>query len=99
MLAECQEAFRLYEERIARGVAKEIARSCLPQNLYSQAYWTVSLQAVLHFLDQRLKPDAQFEIRRYAEAVHALLAEDLERIGIQRCGPSSSVRPLSRESG
>ena len=40
------------------------------------------MQGVLHFLDQRLKADAQFEIRRYAEAIATLLAEDLERIGI-----------------
>lgn len=82
MLAECQEAYRHYLERIERGVAKEIARTCLPQNLYSQAYWTVSLQGVLHFLDQRLKRDAQFEIRRYAEAVAELLGPDLERVGV-----------------
>jgi hypothetical protein len=42
MVEECREAYRRYEARIARGVAKEIARMCLPQTLYSQAYWTVS---------------------------------------------------------
>jgi len=82
MLAECQEAYQRYHERIERGVAKEIARTVLPQNLYSQAYWTVSLQGVLHFLDQRLARDAQYEIRRYAEAIAELLRPDLERIGI-----------------
>lgn len=82
MLDECTDAFRRYEERISRGVAKEIARTCLPQSLYTQAYWTVSLQGVLHFLDQRLKRDAQFEIRRYAEAVAELIAPDLERLGV-----------------
>jgi thymidylate synthase (FAD) len=83
MLAECQRAFETYEERIERGVAKEIARLMLPQNLYSQAYWTVSLQGVMHFLDQRLKPDAQFEIRRYAQAVARLLAPELEQLGVE----------------
>ncbi len=82
MRKECEQAFRLYQERLERGVAKEIARLLLPQSLYSQAYWTVSLQGVIHFLSQRLKPDAQFEIRRYAEAIRDLLREDLERIGI-----------------
>ena len=82
MLAECHEAFQRYLERIERGVAKEIARTALPQSLYSQAYWTVSLQGVLHFLDQRLARDAQYEIRRYAEAIAELLRPDLGRIGI-----------------
>ncbi|MCC7013126.1 MAG: FAD-dependent thymidylate synthase [Planctomycetes bacterium] len=84
MLAECERAFELYGERIQRGVAKEIARMLLPQNLYSQAYWTVSLQGVIHFLEQRLEPDAQFEIRRYADAVFELVKTDLERVGVTR---------------
>lgn len=82
MLAECAAAFQRYEERIARGVAKEIARTMLPQGLYTQAYWTVSLQGVMHFLEQRLKRDAQFEIRRYAEAIAALVGPDLARLGV-----------------
>ncbi len=84
MIAECEDMFRRYNERLERGVAKEIARLLLPQNLYTQAYWTVSLQGLIHFLAQRLKPDAQFEIRRYAEAVWQLVGEDLERIGVGR---------------
>jgi thymidylate synthase (FAD) len=82
MLAECQAAFERYEQRIERGVAKEIARTCLPQNLYTQAYWTVSLQGVMHFLDQRLKRDAQHEIRCYAEGVAGLIAPTLEQLGV-----------------
>src|SRR5262245_58455086 len=84
MRAECEQAFRLYLERLERGVAKELARILLPQNVYSQAYWTVSLQGVIHFLSQRLKPDAQFEIRRYAEAVYQLIAPELARLGLTR---------------
>lgn len=82
MLAECEDAFARYEARIERGVAKEIARMQLPQNLYSQAYWTVSLQGVLHFLEQRLKADAQYEIRAFAKGIAQLIAPDLERVGV-----------------
>ena len=82
MIAECEADFARYRDRLERGVAKEIARMILPQNLYTQAYWTVSLQGVIHFLSQRLKPDAQFEIRRYAEGIYSLVAEDLKRVGI-----------------
>jgi thymidylate synthase (FAD) len=84
MRAECEAQFRLYRERLERGVAKELARILLPQNVYTQAYWTVSLQGVIHFLSQRMKPDAQYEIRRYAEAVHRLLEDELARVGITR---------------
>ncbi|MDG1049432.1 MAG: FAD-dependent thymidylate synthase [Planctomycetota bacterium] len=82
MLDECEDAFKRYEARIERGVAKEIARMILPQSLYTQAYWTVSLQGVLHFLQQRLKPDAQYEIRVFAEAVRDLVKDDLARVGV-----------------
>lgn len=92
MVEECRDAFARYEARIARGVAKEIARMCLPQNLYSQAYWTVSLQGVLHFLEQRLQPDAQYEIRAYAEAVHQLVADDLVKLGITRADIVKGLR-------
>jgi len=84
MIEECERAFALYHERIERGVAKEIARICLPQNVYTQAYWTVSLQGVVHFLSQRLKADAQFEIRRFADGVYRLIEADLEKVGISR---------------
>jgi len=39
---------------------------------------------VIHFLSQRLKPDAQYEIRRYAEGVYELVKDDLDRLGIDR---------------
>ena len=55
----------------------------LPQTIYTQAYWTVSLQGVMHFLEQRMKQDAQYEIRRYAQAVFGLVREDLERVGMK----------------
>jgi thymidylate synthase (FAD) len=84
MIAENEAAFARYRERLERGVAKEIARTSLPQSIYTQAYWTVSLQGVIHFLEQRLKQDAQFEIRRYADGVFRLLEADLAKLGITR---------------
>ncbi len=84
MIAECERSFELYQARIERGVAKEIARMCLPQNLYTQAYWTVSMQGVIHFLGQRLARHAQYEIRRHAEAIYSLVREDLDMLGVSR---------------
>ena len=75
-------ALRSYEYMLECGIAKELARLVLPPSIYSEAIWTVSLQAVLHFLDQRLKEDAQFEIREYAEGVLELIKPDLKEMGI-----------------
>lgn len=79
-----QIAIAKYNNMLDAGVAKELARLVLPPSIYSECYWTVSLQAVLHFLDQRLKPEAQFEIRQYAQGVLDLIRPDLEQMGIDQ---------------
>ena len=62
-----------YHDAMNDGVAPEIARLFLPAyGMYVRWRWTVSLQGVLTFLDQRLEHDAQYEIQKYAEAVLSL---------------------------
>ena len=69
----CNESFDLYDEMVQMGVAKEQARLVLPASVYTQCIWTLSLQSLLHFFSQRLKEDAQFEIREYAQAMKQLM--------------------------
>jgi len=65
-----------YHDAMNDGVAPEIARLFLPAyGMYVRWRWTVSLQGVLTFLDQRLGYDAQYEIQKYAEAVLSLTKE------------------------
>ncbi|NTV04607.1 FAD-dependent thymidylate synthase [bacterium] len=59
-------ARRVYEEKIARGVAREQARKDLPLCTYTEAYWKIDLHNLLHFLSLRMDPHAQQEIRSYA---------------------------------
>tara|TARA_Y100001973_G_C5159786_1_gene312879 strand:- start:145 stop:792 length:648 start_codon:yes stop_codon:yes gene_type:complete len=61
-----------YYELLAMGVCKEQARMVLPLSLYSECYWTASLQAVMHFLKLREDEHSQKEIRDYAHAVRVL---------------------------
>jgi len=65
-------AFKLYNELVAAGIAKEQARGVLPLNIYTEFYWTISLQALVNFIHLRNHPGAQFEIREYAKAVENL---------------------------
>lgn len=68
------QAERLYTEALADGIAPEMARLFLPAyGLYVRWRWTASLQAVSHFLTQRLDNHAQVEIREYAKAVAVIL--------------------------
>lgn len=65
-----------YQKAMNEGIAPEQARLFLPAyGLYVRWYWTTSLQGVAHFLEQRLEHDAQFEIQKYAQAVHDLSVE------------------------
>ena len=63
----------LYHEAMEDNIAPEIARLFLPAyGMYVRWRWTVSLQGVMTFLDQRLEHDAQKEIQDYAFAVKDL---------------------------
>lgn len=67
---ELQEAARaVYEERIAKGVAREQARKDLPLSTYTEAYWKIDLHNLFHFLALRMDAHAQLEIRSYANAI------------------------------
>lgn len=84
MATKCKESLYLYNQYIKNGVAKEICRMFLPQAIYSEAYWTVSLQSILHFLKQRGKKESQLEIRLLALAIYTLIEKDIENIGITK---------------
>lgn len=65
-----------YHEAMDDGVAPEIARLFLPAYaMYVRWRWTVSLQGVMTFLEQRLPHDAQWEIQEYSKAVLELTKE------------------------
>ncbi len=83
MKQACVDSYMAYLRLLDQGIAREIARMVLPQNIYSEAYWTVSLQSVIHFLEQRLVADAQHEIKQYAYSILSLVQDDLDKLGIQ----------------
>jgi thymidylate synthase (FAD) len=84
MKHHCESSLKKYGDLINNGVAKEIARMILPQNMYTKVCWTISLQAIIWFLHQRLKPDAQYEIRLLAEGIYSLISDDLTRLGLEK---------------
>lgn len=73
LLATIERGIAEYEWALAQGICAEQARLFLPAyGLMTVWRWTSSVQAVAHFLKQRLGDDAQAEIRCYAEAVRDL---------------------------
>lgn len=74
-----------YEEMVANGVAKELARVCLPLSTYTEWYWKIDLHNLFGFLSLRLdesyeqdtitQSHAQGEIAVYARAITKWLKE------------------------
>jgi thymidylate synthase (FAD) len=52
------------------GIARELARTVLPVNNYTELYWQQNLHNLFHMLRLRLDPHAQYEIRVLAQAVY-----------------------------
>jgi thymidylate synthase (FAD) len=66
-------SLQTYHDLLEKGVAPELARSILPQSMYTEFIETASLAAVARLCHLRLGSDAQKEIRDYAGAVNQCL--------------------------
>ena len=77
--ADSNRCYDNYEKMISQdgqdGLARELARMNLPANVYTQWYWKVDLHNLFHFLRLRADAHAQYEIRVYADAICAMVAD------------------------
>ena len=55
------------------GLTRELARTNLSLNFYTQMYWKIDLHNLMHFLTLRGDAHAQYEIRAYADVMLTLL--------------------------
>ena len=62
-----------YQLALSLGVPKELARLGMPVGRYSQMRASTNLRNWLSFLTLRMSPQAQWEIRQYANAVAELI--------------------------
>lgn len=51
------------------SLTRELARTVLPVNIYTEMYWKIDLHNLLHFLKLRADSHAQYEIRCYANEI------------------------------
>jgi thymidylate synthase (FAD) len=77
-----RQSYAAYQEMLAAGVAREVARAVLPVGLFSSMYATCNARALMHFLSLRTTNDAattpsfpQREIEMVAEKMEAAWAE------------------------
>ena len=58
-----------YENLLKANVAPEMARMVLPQNMYTEWYWSGSLMAFARVCNLRCKDDTQFETQHIADCI------------------------------
>jgi thymidylate synthase (FAD) len=75
LIDHCKASYELYEKMIKAGVAREMARMCLPVNIYTEIYSCWDLKNLLHFVTLRDDPHAQYEIQVYGKAIKQMLNE------------------------
>ena len=74
----CTQAYAAYQEMLAAGIAREVARAVLPVTTYSSMYVTMNARALMNFLSLRTKRDnssfpsyPQREIEMVADAMES----------------------------
>jgi thymidylate synthase (FAD) len=68
-----------YEMALGAGIPKELARLCIPVGRYSRMRASANLRNWLLFLTLRMAPNAQWEIRQYANEAAKLVAQQFPR--------------------
>ncbi|MBX3096583.1 MAG: FAD-dependent thymidylate synthase [Fimbriimonadaceae bacterium] len=69
MAEDQRQLYKHYQDMVAGGLAREIARANLPLSLYTEWYWQIDLHNLMRFLHLRMDSHAQYEIRVFAEAM------------------------------
>lgn len=75
------EANEVYAAALERGIAKEVARSVLPEGLTpTRLYFNAPIRSALHFCGLRLGHGSQKEITEIAEELHAIMKLHLPHV-------------------
>ena len=70
-----QKAYATYQDLLAQGVARELARLVLPVSIFTEIYVNCDLHNLLHFLRLREEAHAQYEIREVARGMREIAQE------------------------
>ncbi len=76
-MKSCEQAYRSYQEMLAAGVAREVARIVLPVGTYSSMYVTMNARALMNFLSLRTKRENS-SFPSYPQREIEMVAERME---------------------
>jgi thymidylate synthase (FAD) len=68
-------SYSKYTKLLDLGLSRELSRSVLPVNIYTEMYWMMNLHNLLHFVKLRMSTHAQYEIRVYAKKIKEIIKE------------------------
>ena len=72
----CEKSFKVYEDLLVKGVAKEDARYVLPQGVAINMGFKTNIREFLHILDLREAPEAMPETREIAKTMRMAVMEN-----------------------
>jgi thymidylate synthase (FAD) len=75
------DASKLYEEALTKGIAKECARNLLPLATQTKLYMTGNVRSWIHYLESRCSPATQKEHREIALSIRDILVSTYPTIG------------------
>lgn len=76
IMKECYDfSYQKYQDLMALGLAKEVARNVLPFGFYSTFYYKANLRSLFNFLSLRNDERALLEIQEYAKVIEQFVAE------------------------
>ena len=74
------ESYRLYNELLEEGVAKECARKILPMNSPTRLYMSGTIRSWIHYLSVRKGPETQLEHRMIANEIYQTLNKEMPNL-------------------
>jgi thymidylate synthase (FAD) len=74
------ESYRLYNELLEEGVAKECARKILPMNSPTRLYMSGTIRSWIHYLSVRKGPETQLEHRMIATQINQVLNKEMPNL-------------------
>ncbi|MFF7643181.1 FAD-dependent thymidylate synthase [Streptomyces canus] len=72
-----RQAYRAYQDMLAQGVAREVARSVLPVGLFSSMYATCNARSLMHFLGLRTQHE-QAKVPSFPQREIEMVGEKME---------------------
>ena len=87
MAESYRHAYRTYQDMLAQGVAREVARSVLPVGLFSSMYATCNARSLMHFLGLRTQHEQA--------AVPSFPQREIEMVGEKMEAEWAKLMPLT----